>query len=126
MSFSNDLESKVIQHLVGEASWTAPTNIYVQVHDGDPGEDGTSNTISGWTTRAVMSFAAESGGAAATDTLIEMQNTSGGSATVSHVSFHDASSSGNALGSAALSASKTIGDDDYLRFPVGDLTVTLD
>ena len=42
MSASDYLENEVADHLLGTAAWTAPTNVYVQLHTGDPGEAGTA------------------------------------------------------------------------------------
>jgi hypothetical protein len=43
MSISNYAELKILEHTTGRAAWTIPTNVYVQLHTADPGEEGTSN-----------------------------------------------------------------------------------
>ena len=45
--------------------------------------------------------------------------------TVTHVGVYDASSSGNLMAYATLSASKTIETGDVFRVPSGDLDITL-
>lgn len=96
------------------ASFTAPGNVYVQLHDGDPGAAGTSN-VSSVTTRPEAVFAAPSNGSMGLDNTPTWSNWAGDNGEeVTHVSLWDASSSGNFLLSAALSASKVINTGDTL------------
>ena len=52
MSISNYAELKILEHTTGKTAWTIPTNVYVKLHTGDPGEAATSNaateTITHW------------------------------------------------------------------------------
>ena len=43
MSISNYAELKILEHTTGKTAWTMPTNAYVKLHLGDPGEAATSN-----------------------------------------------------------------------------------
>ena len=43
MSISNYAELKILEHTTGKTAWTIPTNVYVKLHTGDPGEAATSN-----------------------------------------------------------------------------------
>ena len=43
MSISNYAELKILDHTTGRSAWTMPTNVYVKLHLGDPGEAATSN-----------------------------------------------------------------------------------
>lgn len=129
VAFANYAESAIIQHMVGEATWGAVSTVYVMVHDGDPGEDGTLNTLASMGGRKAASWASESGGTASTDADIEWTNGSGGSVTVSHISLWDAAGSGdpptggNPLMIGALSASKVVPDTEVFRLPSGQLTI---
>ena len=103
---------------------TAPTagTVYVKLHTGDPGSAGTSNA-SGVTTRSAATF-----GSAATGGVGTMTNTPSwsmtGTETISHISLWDASSAGNFLQSAALTASKNVTNGDTLTLTTLTLAYT--
>lgn len=122
MSISNYAENKILDHLTGTTSWTAPSAVYIKLHTGDPGEDGTSNAATE-TTREEATFSAASSGSIATDATVEWTNVST-SETYSHWSAWDNASAGNCLwtGSLSSSASVTAGD----TFQITSLTLTLD
>ena len=42
-AMTNFLELEVLDHVLGTAAYTAPTNVYVKLHIGAPGEDATGN-----------------------------------------------------------------------------------
>ena len=120
MSISNYAENKLLDTIKGTAF--SVTSAYLQLHTGDPGEDGTSNVASE-TTRQAVSFAAASGGSMASSATVEWTNVST-TETYSHWSLWDASSSGNHLwyGALASNASVVAGD----TFQITSLTLTLD
>lgn len=106
------LANKMLDHLRGGTAWTQPSGLYVKVHTGDPGSAGTANA-SAVTTRSQATFgAAASGAIALTGTNPSWSMTS--TETITHVSVWDASTSGNFLWSAALSASKAVVSGDTL------------
>jgi len=82
------------------------TNVFVKLHIGDPGSAGAGNAAVGSTTRPAITWAASSGGAIAMNGTAPSWTNGGTSETLSHISFWDASTAGNFLGSAALSASQ--------------------
>ncbi|UGT65345.1 hypothetical protein LTT66_18420 [Nocardia gipuzkoensis] len=109
---TTNLANKVLDHLRGGTAWTQPSGLYVKLHIGDPGSAGTSNAAA-VTTRSQATFAAAASGAIAltgTNPSWSMTTTE----TISHVSVWDASTSGNFLWSAALSASKAVVNGDTL------------
>ena len=61
-----------------------------------------------------------------TSSAIEFPTATASFGTVSHVGIFDASTSGNLLAYAALTASKAIDTGDVFRVPAGDLDITLD
>ncbi len=93
-------------------------NAFCKLHTGDPGAAGTSNA-SAVTTRNAITWSAASAGSMALSSLSGFSMT--GSETISHVSIWDASSAGNFLASAALTASKTVTNGDTLT--ISTLTV---
>lgn len=127
MSISNYAENKLVDAVVN-ASTTGgglPTaDIWVKLHTGDPGEDGTANAA-GETTRKQVAFGAAASGSAASSADAAWTSVST-SETYSHVSFWDASSGGNCLGAGALTASKAVTAGDNFTIPSGQLTFSID
>jgi hypothetical protein len=122
MSISNYAELKILEHTTGKTAWTIPTDVYVKLHTGDAGEDGTSNAASE-ATRKVASWAAASSGSIATDATAEWTNVAA-TETYSHWSLWDALTSGNCLWTGALSSSAAVTAGD--TFQITTLTLSLD
>jgi len=66
-----------------------------------------------------------SGNTTSNNAAIEFPTATGNWGTVTHVGVFDASTSGNLMAYATLSASKTIETGDVFRVPSGDLDITL-
>ena len=127
MSMSNYLEDKVANVLRGGGNgvnFTAPTNVYVKLHTGDPGEDGTANAA-GNTTRQAVTFGASSGGVITSNADVTWTAVST-TETYSHISLWDNSSAGNCLGSGALAASKAVNSGDTFTISSGSLSYSFD
>ena len=122
MSISNYAELKILDHLTGRAAWTAPSTVYIKLHTGDPGEEGTSNAASE-TTRKSASWSAASSGSIATSATLEWTNVSN-TETYSHWSAWDNSTAGNCLWTGALSSSAAVTAGD--TFQITSLTLSLD
>lgn len=106
------LANRILDHLRGGSAWSQPAGLYVALHTGDPGSDGTANAAA-TSSRSQATFgAAVSGAIALTGTLPSWSMTAGES--VSHISVWDASSAGSFLWSAALSVTKTVDAGDTL------------
>lgn len=84
------------------SNFTAPSNVYVQLHVGDPGAAGTSNQAA-VTTRNTMTWNAASAGSMTRNTSSAYSMTT--SETISHVSFWSASAAGTCYRTAALTSS---------------------
>ena len=121
MSISNYAELKILDHLTGTTSWTAPTNAYLQLHTSDPGETGASNVASE-TTRKVTAWSAASSGSISISAEVEWTNVSA-TETYTHWSLWDASSGGNCLFYGELSASAVMTAGDSFKFT--SLTLSL-
>ena len=122
MSISNYAELKILEHTTGKTAWTIPTNVYVKLHTGDPGEAATSNAATE-TTRKEASWAAASSGSIATSATLEWTNVAA-TETITHWSLWDASTAGNALWTGALSTSAAVTAGD--TFQITTLTLSLD
>lgn len=123
MSYSNYLEDRINDAVCRNTS-LAISAVYVKLHTGDPGEAGTSNAATE-TTRKVVTFAASSSGTSTSNADATWTSVAG-SETYSHVSLWDASTSGNCLGSGALTASRAVVAGDSFSIPSGSLTFSSD
>ena len=105
-------------------SYTAPAAVYVQLHTANPGSVGTTS-VSSVTTRQAATFAAASGGSIALSNTPSWTSWAGTNGeVVTHISVWDATTSGNFLWSAALTASKTVNTRDTLTLNSASLTIT--
>jgi hypothetical protein len=126
MSFTNDLETRVLQWALTNGSPTRPTAWWVGLFTAAPGEAGGGTEVSGNAyTREAVTFTV-SGNLATNDAAIEWPTATGSWGTITHIAVFDAETSGNMLVYASLAASKSISTGDVLRIPSGDLDVTLD
>ena len=120
MSISNYAENKLLDTL--RAQSFSVSNVYVKLHTGDPGEDGTSNAATE-TTREEVTFSAASSGSMAASATVEWTNVST-TETYSHFSLWDNSTAGNCLWTGALSSSAAVTAGD--TFQITSLTLSLD
>lgn len=126
MSFSNYLETKVLDHVFTNTAYTSPSAVYVALFTSNPAEDGSGTEVSGGGyARQAGSFSV-TGNTATTTAAIEYPTATADYGTVTHVGIYDASTAGNLLAYAALTASKNISSGDVFRIPTGDLDITLD
>ena len=128
MSFSNFLETEILDHFFGAAAYTAPGTMHLALFTSNPAEDasGTEVTTSGTAyARQTVAFTV-SGNTASNTGAVEYPTATATFGTVSHVGVMDASTGGNLMAYAALTSSKTISTGDVFRVPAGDLDITLD
>jgi len=127
--FSDYLEDKVLNHVFGGTAYTAPSTLYVALYTAAPSDTGGGTEVSGGSyARKSMPDMTVSGTSPTTATngaAVEFVTATGSWGTVSHVGVFDALTSGNLLGWAALTASKTVSSGDVFRFDAGDLDITL-
>lgn len=127
MAFTNYLENKVMGHVWSGTTYTSPSaNLYVGLFTSAPGEGGGGTEVSGngYARKLVSMTTADN--ASTNSGAVEFDTATGSWGTITHVAIFDASTSGNMLAYAALTASKTIGTGDVFRIPSGDLDITLD
>ena len=128
MSFSNSAETLVLNWLLTAGSATRPTEWYLALFTSNPDEDGSGTEVSTSGTAYARQTAAftVSGNTASNNAAIEFPTATASYGTVSHVGVYDASTGGNLIAYAALSAAKAIDTGDVLRLPLGELDITLD
>lgn len=129
MSAASDyLENKVLDHFLGTASTTAPTNVYVALFTADPtdADSGTEVTTSGTAyARQTATFSAASSGSTSNSADIEFSQATANYGTVTHFGIYDASTAGNLLFHGALTSSKVIETGDVFKIASGNLTITV-
>jgi len=125
MSFTNFLETEILDHVFAGAAYTAPSTKYIGLFTAAPGETGGGTEVSGSAyARQSMAFST-SGDTTSNSSAVEFPTATGSWGTVTHVGIFDASSSGNLMVYATLTASKVIASGDVFRVPSGDLDITL-
>jgi hypothetical protein len=90
----------------GGSTFTVVAGTFVKLHTADPGSAGATAAAAGSTTRVAVTQSASSGGAIAQSGTAPVWTNAGTSETLTHVSVWDASTAGNFLYSAALTASQ--------------------
>ena len=126
MSFSNFLETEILDHVFAGAAYTAPTTKYLALFTAvADGETGSVTEVSGGGyARQTVAFTT-SGNTTSNNAAVEYPTATANYGTVTHVAVFDASTSGNMMAYAALSSNKTIETGDVFRVPSGDLDITL-
>lgn len=125
MSISNYLEKKWLD-MIGGVAYAAPSNTYLKLHLGDPGEDGTLNPAANSVRQVVLWATASSpAGTIATSGAVTWSNVPNAES-YSHWTLWDSvgPTGGNCLWIGALSsvAAVQIGD----TFQITNLTLTLE
>ena len=125
-ALSDYAENKVLDVLGANATFTAPSAVYLGLSTGSFNDDGSGTEISGNNyARVAVSFGSAASGTISNDAAIEFAAATGsGFGKVSHWGLFDAASSGNLLVHGSFSASKAIASGDVLKIAVGDLDIT--
>jgi hypothetical protein len=133
-SFADFLELELLDHVFGNAAYTAPATLYVALYTVTPTDASASGTeVTGGSyarvavTNNATNWPAASGGAKANGTAITFPAPTANWGTVVAFAIYDAATVGNELAWGALTVNKTINNGDAApSFAVGDLDITLD
>ena len=125
MSFTNFLETEILDHVFGGNAYTAPSNLYLGLYTAAPSDTGGGTELSGSGYARLAMAMSVSGNLATNSAAEEFATATGSWGTVSHVGVFDAATSGNFMAYGTLSASKTVATGDVFRIPAGDLDITL-
>jgi len=124
-ALSDYAENKVLDVLGANATFTAPSNVYLGLSTGSLGDDNSGTELTGNNySRVSVSFGAAASGTMSNDAAIEFAAATGSWGSVSHWGLYDAASSGNLLVHGSFSAAKTIASGDVLKVATGDLDIT--
>lgn len=107
---------------VGNATSFSVANVYVKLHVGDPGANGTANAATE-TTRKACTFAAASGGSISSDAAVTWTNIAG-SQDATFFTAWDNASAGNFLFSGTMTGNAYTAGDTF-TIPSGSLTASL-
>jgi len=127
--FTDYTEDLVLDWLLTSGTATRPTAWYVALYTVAPTDTGGGTEVSGTSyarTAVTFSVSGTSPATAANSAAVEFPEAGGSWGTVVAAGIFDASSAGNLLAYANLTASKAVDTGDVLRFNTSALTVTLD
>jgi len=124
-ALSDYAENKVLDVLGANATFTAPSNVYLGLSTGSLGDDNSGTELTGNNySRVSVSFGAAASGTMSNAAAIEFAAATGSWGSVSHWGLYDAASSGNLLVHGSFTTAKTIGSGDVLKVATGDLDIT--
>jgi len=123
---SNYLENALINETLRGTAFTAISTPYLALFTTDPTDAGTGTEVSGGSyARTAITFAAPSNGVTSNIAIITFPTCTSSWGTIAYIGIYDASTSGNLLYHAPLTASKSVTTGDVFRIDTGNLTVTL-
>lgn len=134
-SFSDFLENELLDHVFGNAAYTAPATLYIGLYtvaptDSSTGSSGGTEVTGGSYARVSVTnnatnFPAASAGAKANGTAVTFPQATANWGNVVAFGIFDASTNGNLLAWADLTAAKDVDNGDTASFAVGDIDITL-
>jgi len=131
-SKSNYLELELLDHVLGNAAYSAPGTVWVALYTVAPTDagGGTEATGGSYARVAVVNndtnWPAASGGAKSNGAAVTFPQASASWGTVVAFAILDAASSGNFLYWGDLTANKVIDTGDTPSFAIGDIDITED
>jgi len=125
MAFTDYLENKVLDYVFSGGSFSQPGTKYLALYTVAPTDSsaGTEVTGGGYARQTVT--LTTSGSDTTNSAAVEYPTATANYGTVVAVAVLDASSGGNMLAYASLTANKTIATGDVFRVPAGDLDIAL-
>lgn len=131
--FGTFTETKLLNNILRAGAGFSLTNVFFSLHTADPGDTGASEVTAGdYARKSVPATAVEWNAPSGAPSLVDNVNdilfavATSAWGTITHVGFFDALTVGNFLAGGALTVSKVIQNGDQLKFPAGDLDVTLE
>lgn len=129
-AFSNYMEEKIVEHFLRNNAITPPVTVYVGLFESDPGEAvaGTETAFTGYARQPAAWTALDVSGQTKNVAALTFPANGNASAavTITHIALFDASTAGNRLFYAALSAPKTLSPGDVLSFASNAIVFGLD
>jgi hypothetical protein len=123
VGLASGIANSILNALCRDVTWTIPVAFYVKLHTADPGASGATAAAAN-TTRKLATFSAAAAGSVPTSADLAWTSVPNAE-TYSHVSFWDAVTAGNFLGSNALTTPRTVAIGDNFTILAGALTLAL-
>lgn len=121
---SNYLENAMINAVLRNTTYTSPATVYAALYTTDPTEADSGTEVSGGSyARQSVAFSAPSDGATSNSGTITFPTATANWGTITHIGIRDASTAGNLLYYGPLTASKTVGSGDVIKFDPGEIDV---
>lgn len=133
-SLSDFLELELLDHVLGNAAYSAPATIYVGLWTSaltDASTGSTAGEVSGGSyarasvTNNATNWPAAAAGAKSNGTDITFPTATGSWGTVTHAGILDAATTGNMLFWFDLTTSKTVSSGDIVKFTASSIAVSL-
>ncbi len=124
---SNYLEEKLLNFVLRNVAYTAPTSVLVALYTTDPTDADSGTEVTGGSyarQTATFSAASNPAGTCTTSADISFPTATADWGIVTHIGIRDNTGT-NLLFHTALDASKTINNGDQFKILAGNLTVTL-
>lgn len=132
---SNYTENKVLDHVLGTTSFSAPSTVYLALFTNTSGNAATNleaGTITDEVTtsgsaygRQSIAFGSASGGSASNSATVTFSAATSNWGSITHVAIMDASTGGNVLFWGAVTTAKTIESGDTFQVSSGNLSISL-
>lgn len=134
MAFGTALANSLLDWFKGSSFMAAPgTNLYVSLHTGEPGPDGTSFDVTTAVAGGRAPLTVADLGDIADDPLggrvityneqIDFTNSALAGAVITHIGLWSAASAGNFYGGGALTQVAVVQAGDIVRIPTGSLKI---
>ena len=128
-AFSDFLENELLDHILRNEAYTAPSTVYVALFTGSTGLESNAPTLevvdaTGYARQSAAFDVAASGATANSGVLTFGAAVDSNWGIVTHIATMDASTNGNVLYYGSLGTSQNINIGDSLRLPIGDLIIT--
>jgi hypothetical protein len=125
-NLSDYAEKKLLDHLLGTASYTMPSAVYLALYTVAPTDSTEGTEVTGGDyERKVVTFNGVTSGSGSTTNNTTLDFTGMPACTVVAVAVLDALTIGNILVYGTLSTNKTLDSGDILRVASGDLSITI-
>jgi hypothetical protein len=122
-------EKKLLDHVLGVASYTMPATVYLALFTSDPTETGVAGTeVSGnGYARQSIAFTATTSGTGATSNsgTVTFPAATASWGTITHIGLMDASTVGNMLWYGPLTTSKAVNTGDQFQMAATKLSISL-
>lgn len=131
-SFSDFLELELLDHVFGNAAYTAPATLYLALFTAAPTDSGGGTEVTGGSyarasvTNNATNWPAAASGAKSNGVEFSFVTATANWGTIVAFGIFDASSAGNLITWGDVTPNKAINTGDTAKFAVGDIDITLD